>query len=105
GSDPDDDAGTLRIEATLEPAAPRVGSHQLALAIHDADGAPVEGAEVVVEPYMPAHGHGSTETPVVTELGGGSYEAAPLVFTMPGRWTVTVEATAGGQRGERVFEW
>jgi len=106
GSEDDpSDAGTLAIEAHVEPDPPRVGTNTLHLTIHDADGAPVTGAAVSVEALMPAHGHGSTEKPVITEQGGGAYTAAPLTLQMPGRWEVTIRATAGGESGERVLRW
>lgn len=103
GADPAADAGDLAIEAQIEPDPPRVGDNLLVLVVRDADGAPVEGASIAVEPFMPAHGHGSTAEPVVTDVGGGTYRAAPVRITMPGEWTITVHAQAGDRHGERVL--
>src|SRR5690606_14419014 len=97
GGDTNDDAGSLRIEAQVDPAPPRIGRNALHIQVRDAAGDPVEGATVTVDPFMPIHGHGSTETPVVTEIGGGAYTADPLTLHMPGAWEVTISAEKDGE--------
>lgn len=104
GADDDTDHGSLQITAHLEPDPPRVGPNALHIQVLDAAGDPVEGATLTVEPFMPAHGHGSSEDPVVTEQGGGHYRADPITFTMPGQWEVTIEARADGERGKLVLD-
>jgi nitrogen fixation protein FixH len=105
GSDADDTAGSLHIEAQVDPAPPRIGRNALHLQVTDAAGDPVEGARVKVRPFMPIHGHGSTETPVVTDHGGGAYTAEPLTLQMPGAWEVTISAAKGGENGELIQRW
>ncbi len=68
-----------------------VGKNALELALSDHQGEPLVGAKLGAEPWMPAHGHGSNTTPVVSELGGGNYRVDDLVFEMPGNWEVRLE--------------
>ncbi|MCC6749192.1 MAG: FixH family protein [Deltaproteobacteria bacterium] len=96
--------GSLAVEATIEPDPPKVGQNVLRVTVKNAAAEPVPGANVKVDPQMPAHGHGSTETPTVTEEGSGRYLASPVTFQMPGRWEVRVVVTAGaGQTGSTVL--
>ncbi len=97
GSDPTPTPQTLTVTATLTATA-TVGQNTLDIHVTDPDGAPVAGATVVVDPQMPSHGHGSTETPTVTDLGAGDYQAFPVTFQMKGPWVVHVTATDGAGR-------
>ncbi len=65
------------------------------------DGAAVEGAELTVTPWMPAMGHGLSDVVLVTEVGGGSYEAA-CTFSMSGSWELQVHVAADGDEGDDV---
>lgn len=47
---------------------------------------------VDVDATMPAHQHGMNYQPEVTKSGPNAFEAAGLVFHMPGRWELTVAA-------------
>lgn len=91
--------GELDVVVSLQPDPPRVGQNELAVWVTDATGAPVDDAVVTVDPQMPAHGHGSSEEPVVEALGGGHYRAFPVTFPMTGTWVVTILATHGTDRG------
>lgn len=83
---------------------PQVGRNTLTVEIADAAGAEVAGATVEVTPYMPHHGHGSTESSVVTHEGAGLYRAFPVTLQMPGMWEITVRAEKGLQFGEDILE-
>ncbi|WP_373044348.1 FixH family protein [Vulgatibacter sp.] len=97
--------GALQIETHVDPDPPAVGQNTLHVQVSDAAGAPVSGAVVRVVPFMPAHNHGSSETPVVTDNGDGSYTATPVTLTMPGTWEVTITAKAGDADGRLVLTW
>lgn len=102
GHDPDAaDEDHLHID-TEWPEAVKTGQNTLKIHLRDHDDAPITGATIVVDPQMPIHGHGSSEDPVVTELGEGNYEAFPVTFTMPGPWVVHVTATAKDEAGQTV---
>jgi nitrogen fixation protein FixH len=97
--------GTLQLSATIAPDPPVAGRNTLTIEVRDAQGQPVEGASLEVKPWMPSHGHGSTETPVVSALGEGRYRATPVTFSMPGQWEVTILATSGTDKGEKKLSW
>ena len=72
----------------------------------DANGNPVTGAWVGVSLEMPAHGHVHSEEggfASVTDLGGGDYRAAPLSFTMAGKWQITSSVERNALRGDLVL--
>jgi nitrogen fixation protein FixH len=96
---------TLELSAAISPDPPGVGRHTMRIEVRDAQGAPVSGAKVTVVPSMPAHGHGSTEQPAVTEEGEGSYLAHPVTFQMPGGWEVQLLASTDTARGKRVLRF
>ena len=105
GLEAPESSGTLQIEAHTEPDPPHVGQNALVLHVRDADGNPVEGAAITVDTLMPSMGHGSTETPVITETGGGAYRAEPLTFQMTGSWQAIVQVVKGEEDGSRTFSW
>jgi hypothetical protein len=84
----------LTVTATFTDAV-KTGQNRLHLVLEDQVGRHLAGATFAVVPSMPMHGHGSSETPVVTDLGQGEYEAFPVTFQMPGAWTVAIDATLG----------
>ena len=98
GADPDQtlasDSGALTIAVRFSPDPPTAGSDAAQLSFIDADGAPVSGLALTVVPWMPAHGHGTSVDPTVTETEPGTFVAAPLYLFMPGSWELRM--TIGG---------
>lgn len=86
--------GAFSATFTPSPNPPVTGENSLGIALADAKGAAVSGAEIEIEPWMPAHGHGSSTKPVVTELGEGKYRADSVTFTMPGTWELKIDVEA-----------
>ena len=89
-----------RYLATLEPAAElrprRMQTVRVALA--DAAGRPIDGAQIAVDGGMPEHGHGLPTRPRVTKnLGDGVYEIEGLRFSMGGWWELrlAIDGAAG----------
>lgn len=75
--------------------------HRWTLTLTDADGNPIEAAEIRVSGGMPAHDHGLPTKPRVTRnLGGGRYVLEGMRFHMHGRWHLVfhIEASAGADR-------
>ena len=95
--------GALTLEAAFDPDPPVVGRTTLTVWV-TSGGAPIDDATLTVDPQMPAHGHGSTEDPVVEGRGDGRYDAFPVTFQMPGTWVVTVTALAAQGSGQRALE-
>jgi hypothetical protein len=91
--------GTFIGSWSSDPRVPPINAlHEWVLHIETADGAPVEGATIVVGGDMPAHGHGMPTQPQVTEdLGGGNYRVEGMSFQMGGYWIIDVTVTVGNQ--------
>ncbi|MGE3344789.1 MAG: FixH family protein [Vicinamibacterales bacterium] len=89
-----------RYVGTLEPSAelrPR-RMQTVRVTLRDADGAAVDGAQILVDGGMPQHGHGLPTKPRVTRsLGDGVYEIEGVRFNMGGWWEfrLQVEAARG----------
>lgn len=88
------EAGTFAMTLTLAPDPPVAGETTLGIALSD-DGGAVEDATLTVTPWMPMHGHGVSEDPVVRGAGGGDY-TADFAWSMPGEWEVTIDVDAAG---------
>jgi hypothetical protein len=73
----------------------------------DAAGNPVDGATIVVTPWMPDHAHGSAVKPVVTSLGGGKYAIDKVYLAMAGLWQIKVgvQPASGGALQEAMFQF
>ncbi len=87
-----------------DPSPPTTGSNALAVSIERATGGAVENATLVVSPWMPAMGHGTPITPVVTNTSGGNYRVTRLDYTMPGRWEVRIELADGTAKDHLALE-
>ena len=82
------DQGNLVVEMRTAPSQPPTrGNASVELVVHDATtGAPVDGLSVVVVPWMPAHGHGTSVVPTIEGEGDGRYLVTNISFFMPGDW-------------------
>jgi hypothetical protein len=83
------------VAATPEP--PDEGDNDWVLQVSDAAGDPVE-ADVVVTPWMPAHGHGVSPPDYFSRSTGVDGEVAIDTFDliMPGTWEFRILVTAAG---------
>jgi hypothetical protein len=88
-------SGALSIAVWWSPPHPTVGYDACQLAVTDQSGAPVPGATLTVVPWMPAHGHGASVQPAVTEASPGVYVATPLDFFMSGTWELRTRIARG----------
>jgi hypothetical protein len=87
---------------TIEPDPPMVGQHRVVITLdaRDAPSGALEDAQVIVAPWMPAHGHGTSEVEG-TEEAPGVYVAESVLFNMPGVWELRVHVADGSDaRGE-----
>ena len=86
--------GHYSVEVRTSPSPPRKGVNWAEYRITDASGAPVTGLSLDVSPWMPAHGHGATVRPSITESGAGTYTIENLLFYMSGHWELhtTIDA-------------
>jgi hypothetical protein len=100
-------AADVTMEIVSAEPAPPANSDKNAWTVRLTDtsteaAAPIEGANLIVAPYMPQHGHGAPNIPA-TEEGGGSYTLSPIYLKMTGLWEVTLKATPAGGPESRVM--
>ena len=87
------DHGLLRIEVRPTPDPPVRGDNVVQLVITNAAGAPVDGLQLDAQPWMPAHGHGTSVIPTVTAQGGGQYQLDHVYLYMAGTWELRLAFT------------
>ena len=77
----------LSIEVRTAPEQPPTrGVIDVELVVSDADGKPVDGLDLAVQPWMPQMGHGASTKPSIEAKGGGHYVVSDVAFFMPGTW-------------------
>jgi len=88
----DDGLFMVRLVSSPEPPAKGLNTWTLEVMRHD-DMAMIEQAVITVEPWMPAHEHGSDSEATVEDMGQGMYVADPVELQMRGTWdtTITIE--------------
>jgi hypothetical protein len=87
----------LQVAVRTSPQPPTRGEQSVEYTISDTTGAPASGLTLVVVPWMPAMGHGTAVTPVVSETAPGTYRIADVDFFMPGQWVL--RTTISGPTG------
>jgi hypothetical protein len=80
------DSGQLTVAVRTDPQPPSRGVVAVRLTVTGADGAPMDGLALSVQPWMPEMAHGSSTTPSVTARGGGVYDLDDVYLAMPGTW-------------------
>ncbi len=82
---------SLRIDAS-DPTPPGVGANRWTLsALTPTEQEPVPDCSMTATPYMPDHGHGSTNTPTTEPAEtDGTYVLDNIQFLMPGYWETTI---------------
>jgi hypothetical protein len=84
------------------PERPQLLTEQAVIvALSDAQGQPIDGAQVWLALIMPSHQMSANE-PDAAPAGHGRYRATAL-FTMAGTWNVEVHATVRGQEYIATF--
>jgi len=93
-------AGT-QITFRTVPDPPKTGDNQLEATVKDAQGKPIDDAEVSVQFFMPAmptmNMPAMKSDAKLAPAGGGVYRGSGQVM-MAGRWDATVTVVRGGQR-------
>src|SRR5690606_33052856 len=85
-----------RIEPILGPLA-ATGPTPLAVAVHDAAGAPVAGATVTLEALQVAHASGRITAALQPDTAAGRY-VAPVELPREGLWELRVAVSRGSER-------
>lgn len=79
--------GGLSIEVRTAPEQPPTrGLVDIELVVTSADGEPMDGLDLAVQPWMPQMGHGASTKPMIEAKGGGHYVVSDVALFMPGSW-------------------
>jgi hypothetical protein len=100
------DSSKLRVEMRSAPDQPlTAGLGSIELRVTDAEtGAPVEGLDVTLTPWMPAMGHGTSVVPQLVSADKGRYVFDNVSLFMPGEWQLRTHfAGAVADSVEPVF--
>ena len=89
-------SGLLTVDVRWSPNPPGVGLDASELTVRDATDSPVAGLTLTVVPWMPAHGHGTSTKPAVSETGPGVYVVTPISFYMSGQWELRTTIAGTG---------
>jgi hypothetical protein len=80
-----------------QPAKIAVGQHfTVEMAVCPKGGQPAPEA-VRIDGFMPEHNHGMNYKAVVKPAGAGRYDAAGMMFHMPGKWDFIFEVRGSGK--------
>ena len=94
------ESGAAGYTATLMEASPFPVSrddNDWTLELTDAGDNPAGGLDLVFDPQMPDHGHGTPVRATVTETDAGTYEVTRINLWMPGYWEIGVDVRDGDQ--------
>ena len=97
------DGGKYSVETVPVGGSLHMGDNSVDLIIHDRQDQDVAGASVLLTPWMPLHGHGSPETPVIVERGGGLYSVKNLYLPMAGPWEMRVTVSNNEIQDKTTF--
>ncbi len=104
GTDADSSADDIQLDLNITPDPPEMGPAVIEITLRDAEGDPIEDAELEIEGNM---SHARME-PVLVETtsdGAGTYVTEGFEFTMGGDWVITVTGTlADGRELRRTFD-
>jgi hypothetical protein len=84
-------SGALHVELRSVPDPMVRGENVGQLTLTDASGQPAEGVTVEVLPWMPSHGHGTSQAVEITDQGGGVFITNPLYLFMAGEWQIQMK--------------
>jgi hypothetical protein len=88
------DHGALSFEVRTSPAQPPSrGLIAVEIVATDANGKPVDGLDLAVQPWMPQMGHGASTKPTIEAKGDGRYVVSHVACFMPGRWELRTAIT------------
>ncbi len=85
------DAGLIHVTVYSAPDPVTRGNDEFRFVMTDGGGTPIDGLTLVVTPFMPAMGHGSSTTPTVTPEGQGKYLVTNVVLAMAGDWQLRTQ--------------
>jgi len=96
-------AGDLEIAVDIDPGTARVGDNKIMIELRDADGQPIDNADIDAFAQMPAMGAmPAMRAPADLKMTGpGQYEGS-MNLSMRGEWPLTVEIKDPGRGDKRL---
>jgi len=96
-------SGPYRLDVSIEPTTPRVGENVLSVVLRNADGEPLENAEIKAVAEMPAMGAmPAMQAPAeMVQIEPGLYRGAFEPF-MKGSWPLTLKIQAPGMPARQI---
>ena len=92
----DSDTGALHVEIRSSPDPLVRGQNVGQVAVTDASGQPVDGLSLMLLPWMPSHGHGTSVQPAISPAAEtGVFVANPLYLFMSGQWELRMTFDGG----------
>jgi len=93
--------GLYSVTLEFQGTQAKVGRNSMKLFIGDRKTkSPAKGKlNIEVVPWMPQHEHGTSEVPVIKDLGKGYYSVERVHLSMPGPWEIYVRINKG-KKGE-----
>lgn len=85
--------GKLQLAAYTAPEQPPSRGVISTKLVITAQGKPVDGLSMTVEPEMPSMGHGTAMVPKVAAQGHGTYLVTDVDLFMAGRWDLRIAIT------------
>ncbi|HEY1547473.1 MAG TPA: FixH family protein [Kofleriaceae bacterium] len=90
---------------SMAPVTPARGDNAWVIELDATSGAAISGADIIVTPFMPDHGHGTpVKVGVTASATPGQYTLSPINLWMPGYWEISIAATSGADHDAAVFE-
>jgi hypothetical protein len=90
-------------EGTPPIPAPEVGTDTWVVSVTDAvSGMPADVTMTAQRPTMPQHGHGATNTPVVTPGDPGTFTISEITFFQAGYWELKLDLQPAAGAADRV---
>ncbi len=92
------------------PAPPVRGDNAWVIQVNQlasgVQGPTVDGADMIVTPFMPDHGHPAGKTVTIEPTGtAGQYELTPVNLWMPGLWETTLDVSSPAGDDVVVFRF
>ncbi len=96
--------GLIEVELTEStPSLKYVGMYTWRMTLRDTEGALINNAELVAEPTMPTHGHGTFPPYTPGSFDGeGTYWLVDMDLFMPGTWHIDIEVTWDGDKSDSL---
>jgi hypothetical protein len=86
------DSGALNLEVRTAPdQPPSRGTASVEYRISTHAGAPQDGLDLTVLPFMPSMGHGASGKPTVSAKGDGRYVISGVELFMAGHWELRTD--------------